>query len=846
MQLSNRSAAPHWLSARERPYELRAQPMILLAAAAATGILADRVAWLTAGIWLIAAAFIGVAVIMTRRRQGGWAWVMMAVFLAMMLRSRTDQRDFDQATLTNYVSDQDQPVLLRAMIRGDIQRRPSLKPNFAASGRIDKSLETRWQTRLIADTKSIRFGSQWRECSGGIYVTIDDDASALAPGDLIELGGNIASFSAPSNPGESDFRLVARNRTLHARLAVDSADHVKQLRPGRPSVRRFADALARDGEQTLNDYLGADVGPLATALVVGRRASLDAPSKDRLLETGTIHLLSVSGLHLGIVAMTMMSISVVLGLPRGMQALTVAVACFLFAAVTGGQPPVLRAAILVATVLTSLLVNRRQWPLNTLAFAALILMVLNPTNVTQIGVQLSFVSVATLVCAARSSSMLTREIATEVYDASHQIEALIDRTRSVWSRWAHDKFRMIRDLAWMSFCVTITTTPLTWLHFHLVSPIAVVANLLLSIPAAVALVTGLVAVVCGWIWRPLAMVPAWCCDWVLRLMRMIIDIASDLPLGHAWLPAPPHWWVAAYFGLLLGSFAIRYPFNRPRAFVAGSMVWCGVAWALAVSPSWQSRHHLVVTFIDVGHGTSALLELPGGHTCLYDCGRLGNFEQTSRGIEDVLWSRGLTGLDAVMLSHADSDHYNALPGLLHRFHIDEIISPPGLFQDPAMASILDQIKRQGVNVREVSSADAALHADGAIRILHPPPRRLAGSDNANSLVIRIDHAGRSLILPGDLEPPGTDAVIGLPRPIPGGVLMAPHHGSLTANSQSILDWSRPSEVVVSGGPRATRPEVEQSLQTRGSNVSVTANEGAIRVSVGHDGIVVENFGDQPW
>lgn len=844
MELSNRSASPRWLSARERPYELRAQPMILLAAAAALGILADRTVSSTMGSGVIAVALVGWASV-ALQRNGGWTWVMLAVFLAMALHSRADQRRFEQASLTEYVSESEQPVLLRAVIRGDVQRLPSRKPRGASATRGDP-LEDQWQTKLIIDTVSIRFGSQWQDCSGGVHVTVDDDASELAVGDRIEIGGDIAAFSAPSNPGESDFRYVARNRGLHARLWVASADHVKLLQAGRPSLRRFADSLARHGERTLKTYLGEDVGPLASALVVGRRGSLDAPSKDRLLETGTIHLLSVSGLHLGIVAMTMMSLSVMLGLGRGMQIGMVATACFLFAAITGGQPPVLRAAILVATVLTSLMVNRRQWPLNTLAFAALILLMLNPTNLTQVGVQLSFISVATLVCAARSSNMLTRELASEAFDARPQIEALIDKTRSPRSLWMKNKFRQIRDLAWMSLCVTLTTAPLTWLHFNLISPIAVVANLLLSIPAAIALMSGLIAVVCGWIWQPLAMVPAWFCDWVLRLMRIIIDTASEVPFGHAWLPAPPPWWVASYFLLLIGSFAIKRRFNRPRAFVVGSLAWCSIAWVLAVSPSWRPRQELVVTFVDVGHGTSALLELPSGPTFLYDCGRLGNFEQTSRGIEDVLWSRGLTGLDAIILSHADSDHYNALPGLLDRFHVSEIITPPGLFGDPAIASVLERVLSGAVRIREVSNEDGFLDADQVVQILHPPTTRLPGSDNANSLVIRIDHSGRSFLLPGDLEPPGTEALIELPRLIPGGVLMAPHHGSLTANAQSILDWARPSEVIVSGGARATRPEVEHSLQTRGSNVSVTASDGAIRVIIHGDRITVQHFLSQPW
>jgi competence protein ComEC len=118
-----------------------------------------------------------------------------------------------------------------------------------------------------------------------------------------------------------------------------------------------------------------------------------------------------------------------------------------------------------------------------------------------------------------------------------------------------------------------------------------------------------------------------------------------------------------------------------------------------------------------------------------------------------------------------------------------------------------------------------------IFVLHPPPYRVQGNDNANSLVLRIDADGQSLVLPGDLEPPGLEMVLNRSRPLPGGVLMAPHHGSLTVDSQAILDWARPGQVIVSGGERAKRPEVAEALRVRGSDVFVTAEIGAIQVTL---------------
>ncbi len=875
--MNDRSASPRWLGARERPYDLRAQPMVSLAAAAAVGILADRGLHLPMATWVGAWAGVFTVIValfwLSWRRTSlhrsvhgpdsrypvemgstRWALVMLCVALSMAIRSRTDQQAFESATICPLVDEQDKPVLIRGIVRGEIQKRPSLQADRERIGTLTIGANnaaggdsTTWQTLFVVDVLMVRVGREWQPFTGGIRVTADGDYSEIGPGDRVEMGGKLSAFLGPTNPGESDFRRTARNHWLHARLMVDDGYPVKILERGGPSFRRFADALAKSGERTLQSTLGSDLQAIACALVVGRRASLDSALKDSLLETGTIHLLSVSGLHLGIVAGVLMSISVLAKLPRTGQVAFVAFGCTLFAAVTGGNPPVLRATILVATILLSLLVNRRQWPLNTLAMAAIILWFLNPTDLTQVGVQLSFVSVATLVCSSRSMDPAIRVIA-ESKDAESRLEGLVDATRSAHYRQLLRFGNWVRGAFWLSTCVSLVTTPLVWLNFNVVSPVSVLANVLLGIPTALALISGLVAVVLGWVTPGLASLPAYACDWILNVLRWLIDLSDAIPFGHFWLPSPPAWWVAVFYVILFGSFAIRARFNRARAFVLGSLIWCLVAWLLAISPSYLQRDSLQATFIDVGHGTSVLIEMPSGENHLYDCGSLGNHDFSSHGMEDVIWSRGITRLDSVMLSHADSDHYNALPGLIRRFRIDQVITPPGLFASPveALKQIRSTLERNGIPVRELSRDDQWADEKQSIALFHPPMIRLRGNDNVNSLVVRIDFGGRSLILPGDIEPPGTDLLIQQPRPIAGGVLMAPHHGSRSANSESILDWSRPSEVIVSGGERAKRPEVIELLQVRGSNVMVTAIHGAIRVNIRGVSIETRRFRTEPW
>lgn len=833
--LKPRPSEPRWLQTRQQPFNLRRQPMITIAGAAAMGVWAERTLAVPWMIWIAIGllSFWRLAVTTSLIR---WAWLLLLIAAALALRTQWDEQRYRAASVLTIIREDPQPALVEAVVASLIQRRPKL-------GYALRRDQSPWQTQFDVELRAIRDGQRWIPASGRLLVTIDDEAHDLRYGDRLRLAGILSGFGPPTNPGVRDFRLTARNANQHGRLRIDRLSQVEVIAAGGVGLWRLADQVSRAGEATLHACLGPRTGAIAAALVVGRRGAIEQELHDQLLETGTIHLLSVSGLHMGIVAMTLTYLAVLMGLRPATQMVFVGSACLAFVAVTGAKPPVMRAASLVGVVLLARIMGRQNSPLNSLGLAALGLLWINPTNLWQIGVQLSFLAVATLFSCGHRYSGIDEELRAE-----SQLERLVDAARPPWRQRLDRWTAGVGNAAWYSLCVTLSTTPLVWLHFHIVSPVAVLANVLLAIPMTVALISGLIAVVLGAAGPVFAMPMATICYGALWGMQQIIQVATELPGGHFWLPAPPVWWVAFYYLAVIVGFAIPTTAWRQRLFIGGTLLWSAVAAGLAVWPAYRSSSDLQATFIDVGHGTSVIVKLPQQRTLLYDCGWLGNDSYSSRGIQEPLWTLGLTRLDAVAISHADADHYNALPGLLRRFDIGELIVPVGMLDvpKPGLIPIRDAIARAGVPVREVGREDRQLFGDGSVTILHPPRNGVPGTENANSLVLQMEHQGRSLILPGDLEPPGLSLVLELPRPRPGGLLMAPHHGSLSVDSRPVLDWARPREVVVSGGRRAERPEVEETLRARGSGVHITAQDGAIRATFTPDKIEIRRWRVEPW
>ncbi|MGB7345080.1 MAG: ComEC/Rec2 family competence protein [Pirellulaceae bacterium] len=775
-------------------------------------------------------------------------WILTAAICMPLFASRyaTVITQYESASILQCANEDPQPAILRVNVDSAIVLRRN--PLAELPGRPGV---TPWQTQFEANVNELRIGRSFEPCTGRVLVVADGKLESFRPGDELEVYGSMRLFPPPTNPGVRDFRSVYRRRNLHARVDVDTPDQLVMRSKSNKLARSATAMFAETSRNLLLQHTTENTGPLAIALVIGQRDFVDSNTRDLLLVTGTAHLLSVSGLHLAIIVMLAKLIAMALRLPQTLEIVWILGVCAAYVAITGGRPPVLRAALLVAALMIAIWLRRPNQPINTLAFAALLLAYWNPLNVTAVGVQLSFLAVATLILSGQRTKTTSSSPAIEqALQKEERLQQLSDSSRSPLVRGFRVVKSLVWQMIWFSSCVTATSIPLVWYHFHVVSPISVVTNVLLSPLLVVALASGVGTVFFGLLSSTLGGACGAICSSFLWLMHQIIVAAASVPFGHFWLPSPHPIWVGVFYLALAASLIWRSDRRAQwfrRSWIFG---WTAIAWWMSTTPAALLEDTVEATFIDVGHGTSVVLRLDRDEVWLYDCGRLGNDSGSSRNIDETLWSLGVTKLDGIFLSHADSDHYNALPGILKRFDVERIITPPGMLAEDekgALDAARAAIAAARVPVVELHRGESVTAKDRRMDVLHPPVGGVGGNDNANSLVLNIQHADRSILLPGDLEPPGTEALINQPRPRPGGVLMAPHHGSLTMDAESVLQWGRPMETIVSGGRRARRVEVADMLSVTGSGVHVTASLGALRVRIDKNGkIEIRSWRESPW
>ena len=772
-----------------------------VALAVVGGIVVDRYAgpWGTSA-WLGVALGCFVAAVAGHRRRWGGALAIVAVWGALAGGWHHFRwSDLAADDLARVVGETPGP----AWVRGVLLDVPGYRPGVG--GRDDAGA-----TRAVMELTGAHSLGAWRSASGRVAVTVVGERHDLRAGATVEAAGNLARVAGPLNPGEFDRKSYLQAQGVRLRLVVGepggawvvdaTASATGPNGPARAYYRGLG-TLRAWSQSMLERGLDPASAPLAAALLLGRREGVDPEVNDAFARTGTTHLLAISGLHLQVLAAAIGGLARGLGFSRRKAFATVMAATVAYALLVGLMPSVARSAAMTVTYCLAGLIDRRARPANTLATAALVTLGLNPSDLFDVGCQLSFLAVAAIAWGVGP-------VVGWLFREDDPLTKLERRFAARWRKWARRAWVALVEGLTVSTVVWLAAVPLVALRFHLVSPIGVLLNLPLIPITSLALLAAGLSLGLSAVWEPLGRPAAWACSGLLGWTDGLVRWGAARRWGYFFEPGPPWGWVLVFYALLaLATAAARGRRPCRKGLIGLTAAWVPVGLVLTLWPwLWlSSAGEAGADVLAVGHGLAVVIDGGHGHAILYDCGRLRDPSVGRRIAAPALWRRGLRRLEAVVISHADADHYNGLPDLLDRFGVGVVLVPPGFDAggaNPGAVELLAAVRARGVAVREVSEGERWVSGGVEFVVRHPPPTWGAGSssDNARSVVLDVSSRGRHLWLTGDLDGPGLTALTETPPGAPIDLFLSPHHGGRTANPAWLYDWAAPAALIVSQRP----------------------------------------------
>ena len=718
------------------------------------------------------------------------------------------------------------PILSIFFLVGYISIHPFIAPTFPLNHITHFTDQNKWHIQGTIDTKPVFYSKRSRfsirtellqnknklfPVTGKIRLTVSGKHPSLKVGDKIKFYSKIRSIRSFKNPGGFDYKRYMSFKGIWG-SSYTRGDRIQIIKKAKSRgfmgmIEKTRNKISALIEQ-INDH---EQRALLKALIIGDKHEISPSLREEFNRAGVSHLLAISGLHIGIIAsISFLFFSYFLSffkvllwnawVKKGAALLSIFPVVF-YGMIAGMPPSTQRAVIMISVFLLTFIFEKQHDAFNTLALAAMLILIIHPPSIYSVSFQLSFAAVFSII---------------------YGMSSIYKKTDSqlVTNK---GKFAFIKKKIWpfffVSFFAITGTIPLVMYYFNQISLSGIITNLF-AVP-----VTGFIVVPSGLFSFPAYLVniklASLCINisgYISGYVLEVVKFMSHLPFAAYKTMTPSGFEICLYYLTFVTLLQIikNIKTKKNADLKLSVMVLFFLFTAGCCDAAYWLYHRFLhndlrVTILDVGQGSAALVEMPKGSSILIDGGGFTDnsiFDIGAKIIAPFLWRNKIMTIDTIVLSHANSDHLNGLIYITKHFNVKRVLSNGEGANTLGYKDFIESIKKNRIELTQFNQLKRRENISNAIlEILYPPPDffKKKFKDkwrdlNNNSIVVKITYGSISFLFPGDIEADAENELVS----INGGrlhssVLIAPHHGSKTSSTLEFIQNVQPELIIISSG-----------------------------------------------
>ena len=696
----------------------------------------------------------------------------------------------------------------------------------------DYQYKTDFRDKYLLDLDTIYGEVQKQPVNGKVLVFAKNIRKRFRYGDRIRIYANLIKPERQHNPGQFDYRAYLFSKDIYYTCRISDLDSVIRVArdQGNLFIQHVIIPLRRYCRKTFSGFFDRDTAALLMALILGEKQDLDAQVVEHFQRVGVVHVLAISGLHVGFIISFVFAFLSLLRLKYNSRIWSLIIVLIIYIILVRFKTPVIRASIMAVLYMIGQLLERKSCAYNIIFAAISLILLVDPQDLFRPGFQFSFMAVFSIVYGYER--------------LSHRLP-LVTFLNKRWEnkRWVSYLTKWI----WLPFLVSLSavigTLPLTLYYYGLFPVYALIANLMV-IP-----LTGVIVFLSIFILFVAPLSPffaAGIADLIMIIdqgLQLLVGTISNLPYASFTTITPSMIQIVTLYFFIYIILNIKQ--NKLNIFLLFPAV---ILIIIIFTIKSEQKKDMKISFLDAGQGDAALICFPNGKTMLIDGGNSSPYwDQGAKTVLPFMQFSGVLHLNYLVGSHAHNDHIGGFPYLLEKVTIDTIVLNAYQYNSRLFKTIQNLAGMKNIPIKTVFRGDQ-LYPDPACRVyvLHPDSQFVQSETyngaecNNSSLVLKIQYGKNSVLFTGDLEKEGEKPVLGYEHFLACEILKVGHHGSVTSTSDHFLSRVNPLLSVISVGVKNKfnhpSPRTISRLRAAGIRTYLTSQQGALLFRIGPEKI----------